>query len=142
MSTTRRTSKKQKAAPIPPEPASISVEGFADRRTPRPTDRYNGLPLADAAWVCNGNVRIYRYRVTVERIEESHEVIVARLVALYNATTNHRERTALSDEAARLGIESLNELARAAKTPPVASDDTYNNRGAEGYDDPWTNGAA
>ena len=145
MSTTRRTSKKQKAAPVPTEPVSISVEGFSDSRTPHPNNRYGGLPLSDSAWVCNGNVRAYRYRVTVERIDEPREVIVARLVSMYNVSKNHHEHTALSDEAARLGIESLNELARAAKAQPLADADMTGapyDCGAEGHGDPWTDGAA
>ena len=139
MSTTRRAPKKQKVAPAPPEPASISVEGFDTKRTPRPDNRYD-LPLSSALRVGNGNVYIYRYRVTVERIEEPREVIVDRLVTLYNNELNGaRDRETLEAEAIRIGVENLKELARAAKVPAVAIESEW--PGCEESGDPWTDGA-
>jgi hypothetical protein len=54
--------------------------------------------------VGNGNVRVRRYRVTVERIDESVDVIHARLLKLWHASDNHHEWSPLRAEAAKYGL--------------------------------------
>ena len=97
-------SRRKKPAPEP-EPAIRTEEGFDMHRTPMLSLCY----LKRTPDVFNGSVHVYRYRHTVERIEEPREVIFARIAELYRATTNHHDRTALREEATRLGttIEAL-----------------------------------
>ena len=53
----------------------------------------------------NGSVRVYKYRVTVERIEEPIEVIRERIKALYRACNNMHHLDTLHKAAANVGIE-------------------------------------
>lgn len=53
----------------------------------------------------NGVVDIYRFRVTVERIEDPVEVLKARLLKLWRETDNHHHWTPLKAAAAKLGYE-------------------------------------
>ena len=53
----------------------------------------------------NGNVRIRKYRVTVEPIEEPVEVLQQRLKALWmDESTNHHQRLPLLSVARKLGM--------------------------------------
>lgn len=53
----------------------------------------------------NGIVRVTRYRVTVEKIEEPREVIEGRLVKLWRSTDNYHHVEPLRRAAARFGVE-------------------------------------
>lgn len=55
--------------------------------------------------VFNGVVRVHRYRVTVERVEESPEVLWARLQDLWDASTNYHDADPLRSAAKKLGYE-------------------------------------
>lgn len=93
-------SKKKIPVTPPPEPERISMEGFSAHKTPNPTGSFfSGLPPGPR--VSNGSVDVYRYRVTVERIEEPREVVLGRMVDLWRNTTNHHHHTALAGEARR-----------------------------------------
>ncbi len=127
-----RTKKKPPPAPAPPPPASITVEGFGPYQTPDPRGHYFCAPRHGTPSVGNHVVDVYRYRTTVERIEEPDAVILERMVALYLATTNHHEHTALSLHARhRFGgtlhklVEDARAAARAAApSPPPPPPDT------------------
>lgn len=93
-----------KKKPKPPEPKVREFETFhsldsldLDRlRVPEPT-------------VFNCWVRVERYKVTIERIEEPKEVLAQRLADLYKKTDNHHHWLPLRQEAARLGVADLYE---------------------------------
>ena len=53
----------------------------------------------------NGMVRVERYRVTVERIEEPVEVIRERLRAMWATTKNHHHRDPLLRMGKKYGID-------------------------------------
>lgn len=52
----------------------------------------------------NGFVRVERYRVTFERVDEPVEVIHARLLALWRASDNHHHIGPLRAKAAEYGL--------------------------------------
>lgn len=54
-------------------------------------------------YIVNGEVGFERYRVTVERIEEPDEVLVARLVDLWETSDNIHDMTPLKKAAKALG---------------------------------------
>ena len=95
-----------------------TAEGFGDRYTPNPnSDSFRRLKAVPGVW--NGFLSVYRYRITVERIEEPREEIVARMVALYNdPETGMRGRESLRAEAKRLGVDLVEEVKRAQKETP------------------------
>lgn len=53
----------------------------------------------------NGAVTIRRWRVTVEMVDESPDVLKARLLKLWRETDNHHHWTPLKAAAAKLGYE-------------------------------------
>lgn len=52
-----------------------------------------------------GMVRVRRYRVTVELVDDPIEVIRARIVDLWERCDNHHEWSAIRAEAARYGLD-------------------------------------
>lgn len=96
--------RRKKAPPAPPNPNRYVVEGFDVERTPDPSSNcFRRIGTAPFVW--NGIVTVDRYRVTVERIVEPREVLLARLDALYCATDNHHHWTALEGAAGhRFGV--------------------------------------
>jgi hypothetical protein len=67
----------------------------------------------------NGVVRLRRYRITVEPIDESNDVLAERLRQLWRATSNHHHYDVLKREAKSLGIElAHNEFGAFAKRTP------------------------
>lgn len=52
----------------------------------------------------NRIVAIRKYRVTIEEVQESDEVLIARLRKLWAETKNHHSWDVLQAEAKRLGI--------------------------------------
>lgn len=97
--------RRKKVTPPEPEPAIRTEEGFDTWRTPSLSCCY----LKSDPTVFNHCVHIYRYRHTIERIEEPREVVLRRIADLYRGTTNMHHRDALRVEAKRLGttIENL-----------------------------------
>ena len=89
---------KRPPAPPPPEPARLVHEGFSTYKTPDPSSRLLGA-LSSGPRVWNDLVEVYRFRVTVERIEEPAEVILERMVELFRGESNHHRREALAGEA-------------------------------------------
>lgn len=57
----------------------------------------------------NGEVRVRRYRITVELIDEPEQVIKDRLVALWRQTNNHHQREPIRAMAASYGLDLLSE---------------------------------
>ena len=53
----------------------------------------------------NGIVSIRKFRVTIEKIDESVEVLSERLLDLWRHCDNHHERWPLDTAAKRLGVE-------------------------------------
>lgn len=56
----------------------------------------------------NSMVRVRRYKVTVELVDEPKEVIQARIQKLYDETTNMHYREPLKVEAKKYGFELKN----------------------------------
>lgn len=52
----------------------------------------------------NGCVRVVKYRVTVERVEEPDDVVRARIQALWDTCDNHHHRGPLRDMARTYGM--------------------------------------
>lgn len=69
-----------------------------------PEDQIQRL-LIDAPTVFNGLVRVERYRVTVERIEEPEEVIKERLQELLAQKGHIDKNKQVRKAASRLGIK-------------------------------------
>lgn len=53
----------------------------------------------------NGIVRVERFRITVEKLDEPLEVIHERLRRLWRSTTNYHHHTPVRAEAKRFGLE-------------------------------------
>lgn len=53
----------------------------------------------------NGNLRVYKYKITFEKIEESSLVIADRLQKLWNESDNFHHLEALKQEAKKIGYE-------------------------------------
>lgn len=84
--------------PPPPDPLVLVQEGFSTFETPDPSS-HSFRSLSPGPGVGNGDVWVYRFRVTVERIEEPAEVILERMVEMFRGETNHHRREALAGEA-------------------------------------------
>jgi predicted component of type VI protein secretion system len=69
-----------------------------------PEDQIQRLLIAEPT-AFNGLVRVERYRVTVERIEEPKEVIKARLQELLNQKGHIDKNKQVRRAATRLGIK-------------------------------------
>jgi len=70
----------------------------------RPTQHQIEGLMRSGATVLNRQVRVERYRVTIERIEEPKEVIKQRLEDLLGQRLHMDNRAAVRAEAKRLGI--------------------------------------
>ena len=92
--------KRQAPPPAPPAPTyPMSVETFRDFGA---SDLRN---IAEPQPSCfNGWVRVRKYRVTVELIEEPTEVVHQRLIDLWDHCTNHHHAEPLKATAARYGL--------------------------------------
>jgi hypothetical protein len=112
---TTRKKPRPAPAPPPPPPAKLVHEGFYEYQTPDPSAER--LRLSDCPRVGNFSVDVYRYRVTVERMEEPRDVLIARLVELYRGTTNHHDHEKLRGEAFRRFGVDLREVVKAAPPP-------------------------
>jgi hypothetical protein len=64
-------------------------------------------------WCFNGGVGIWKYRITVEEIEEPKEVLEARLRKLWRECDNHHHWQPLQAVAKELGITLTHEERRA-----------------------------
>jgi len=53
----------------------------------------------------NGNVTVRKYKITAELIDESDEVIKARIQKLWDECDNHHHRSPLKAEAEKYGLE-------------------------------------
>lgn len=95
----QRKLKRPPASPAPPpEPAVLVQEGFSTYKTPDPSSTYFGR-LSVVPGAGNGYVKVYRFRITVERVEEPAEVILERMVELFRSERNMHQREALAGEA-------------------------------------------
>jgi hypothetical protein len=78
----------------------VSFETF------RNIDLYEQRNLQDKEPSCfNGSVKIRKYRVTIELIEEPNEVLAERLQKLWDECDNHHHWRPLKDKALQIGYE-------------------------------------
>ena len=92
-------SRRKKHAPTAPEPTHIEFETF------RKVDAYARSQMEVPHPSCwNGDVRVRRYRVTIELIDEPVEIIQARLIELWAHEDNPHRMDPLCAEAARHGL--------------------------------------
>ena len=101
-----KTRKKKVAEPT----AVRTHEGFGELGTPDPS---RPIYLSREAEVGNFTANVYRYRVTVERIEEPREVIIERLVALFRTANHHGRHTLEAHAQERYGVD-LREMTKEA----------------------------
>lgn len=99
--------KKSKKAPPngPPEFTPVVIETFHE-----PGVWEQSKLRAEAPSSFNGIVRVLKYRITIERIEEPLEVIQARLLKLWREEDNHHHYHPLNAVGKRYGLD-LPELA-------------------------------
>jgi hypothetical protein len=91
--------KRKKLGPEPVAPEYPKVlEQFGRPYLP-------GIGGDDGPSCFNGIVRVERYRVTVEKIEESPLVYCERLLKLWRECDNHHHRAPLAHAAKRLGTD-------------------------------------
>lgn len=87
------------ARPKPPlathTPPTRTIEGYG---TPR-------VDLPSAPYCFNGAAHVFRYRVTIERVEEPAEVLRARIQELCETSDNSHDMPALRAVAAEAGVE-------------------------------------
>lgn len=95
----KRAAKSAKRARPTPPPYPRVYEMYDDFKFGLENSRQRS-PL-----VGNGSVSIRRYRITVELIDESKEVLAERLRMLWRGTTNGYDQDTLLREAKRLGVE-------------------------------------
>ena len=69
---------------------------------------YNGIRLDPEPSAFNGSVRVVRYRVTVEPIDDPPEVIAARLQKLWRECNNHHMWGPIAATAKRHGVDLKN----------------------------------
>ena len=53
----------------------------------------------------NSNVRVERYKVTIEKIEEPKEVICARIQTIWDECDNHHNWRSIEEKANKYGYE-------------------------------------
>lgn len=83
-----------------PEPPTSMIETFRDVRG------YTLDRMVDTEPFCfNGMVGVKRYRVTVEEIPETKEVLEARFRKLWEDSRNHHDFQPLQAAAKALGVE-------------------------------------
>ena len=74
--------------------------------TYRPISEFNILSMTDKEPCCwNDEVKIKRYKVTIEEIEEPVEVYAERLQKLWEECDNYHHRTPIQNMAKSLGIK-------------------------------------
>lgn len=89
---------------IIPEPTTISFETFSK------IESYNISNLTKENPTCfNGDIRIEKYKVTIEKIDEPKEVYAERLQKMWDECDNHHHVQPLLNTAKQFGIELLGE---------------------------------
>lgn len=79
----------------------------------RPVEQYLENALIQRKFSCyNGMVRVRRYRITVEEIEEPVEVLAERLQYLWDHSKNHHDTMPLRKEAEKIGYTLQGERGR------------------------------
>ena len=90
--------RRAEAAPVPEFP--IVVETF------HVPDAYTRGRVEQSEPSCfNGDVRVRRYRITFDLIDEPNEVLSARLQALWDASDNHHQWHPLRAAAEKIDYE-------------------------------------
>jgi len=92
--------RKKKEAPSEPKPTRVEIETFRE-----PDSYWLGQLRKDNPSCFNGDIQVHRYRVTVELIEESPEVIGARIQELWNNCDNWHHHDPLRFAAKKIGWE-------------------------------------
>jgi hypothetical protein len=94
-----------KTRAVKPEPVKIYIrEGYTEENQAR--NVAEGISqLIDSPIIWNGEGRLFRYRITVEEIPESNDVLIERLTNLWETTKyNHHHSNYFSMMAKKLGI--------------------------------------
>ena len=72
----------------------------------RPVDNYAQLHLLqEEPSVFNGMVRVKKYKITIEEIDDADGVIIDRIIKLKSESTNHHDWTPLREAAAEYGVK-------------------------------------
>lgn len=71
--------------------------------------------LSKEASCFNGNVSIRKYKITIEPIEESNEILAERLQKLWDECDNHHHWTPLKNVAKQIGYELQGNFGSARK---------------------------
>ena len=90
-----------------------------DFETFRPPSDYMLRDLQEAVPACfNSFVRVRKYRVTYELIDEPDEVVADRILKLWRESDNYHDVEPLRKEAAKIGLElDMREFRRDQKRP-------------------------
>ena len=92
--------KKSKNIEVIPETTTISFETFSEIGT------YEINNLTRENPTCfNGMVRIKKYKITIELIEESKDVYAKRLQKLWDESDNHHDSQPIESTAHKFGIQ-------------------------------------
>jgi hypothetical protein len=92
--------RKKKEAPLEPKPTKVEIETFRE-----PDSHWLGQLRQDKPSCLNGDVRIRRYRIVAELIDEPVEVVAARLQELWDECDNHHHWDPLRAAARRIGYQ-------------------------------------
>ena len=80
----------------------MSIESF---ETFRKIDAHEKRQIAKDEPSCfNGMVRVRKYKITTELVDEPIEVIQARIQKMWDECTNHHNWNSLQKEAAKYGL--------------------------------------
>lgn len=100
--TRKRKTPAPQPRPVPPVAADVRREIV----TFREIDTYAIGQMTQAKPSSfNGMVRVRKYRVTVELVDEPIETIRARIIDLWERCHNHHQWNAIHTEAARYGLD-------------------------------------
>jgi hypothetical protein len=109
----RRT--KKKAPAVDPWASPVVVETFMDIGAYELSRMRQDEPSA-----FNGSVRVHRYRITVERVDEPREVIAERIRKLWRECDNWHHLTPLRKAAEEIDLDlDSAESGRAARSTEV-----------------------
>lgn len=99
--------------PPPPPPAEFTLTGFYEKNTKNAISSH----LRETPAAFNGYFLLYRYEVTVRRVEESKEVLGERLLRLWeDQPSNHHHTNGFRALALQLGV-TLDPGMRAINAP-------------------------
>lgn len=115
---TKKTQRKPKRFDPPVVIETFKRPGYHDIR------QYVDSPF-DAPWCHNDSVGVRRYRITIELIEETEEVLAERVLSLWRGAANFRQVEPLRAEAAKYGLVlRQEEFAKPSLNKKINDDET------------------